>query len=227
MPVFDQPHVKRGSFAPIQMEFPVFQFALVASCLLCVSCVSSEGKEEIISSSQNEIHFLEKLSKFASFLPAKSCSKLGWRCKVLVQGEKRDLLTDALPEAQKVKLPGVKAEIFTIESDEQPHGVLYRRDRRSHSIFFKQPLRKGCSWKCCLLMGKSAWGETTALPILQLCQGVKEGVLKSVRKCLFPHFHLSVQFLLSGVTAVQQKSVCDNAEQTTKVVKPRELDYCS
>lgn len=179
MPVFDQPHIKRGSFSPMQMEFSVFQFAPVASCLLCVNCMSSEAKERIISSSQNEIHFLDKLSKFVSLLSAKSCSKLGWRCKVLVQGEKRDLLTDALPEARKVKLPGVKAEIFTVESNEQPHDVLYRRDRRSH-IFFKQPLRKGCSWKCCLLMGKSAWGETTALSMLQLCQS--EG--RSSEKCL-------------------------------------------
>ncbi|XP_059706118.1 potassium channel subfamily K member 13 isoform X3 [Haemorhous mexicanus] len=68
------------------MEFPVFQFEPVASCLLCVNCVSSEAKEEIISSSQNEIHFLEKLLKFASFLSAKSCSKLDWRCKVWIQG---------------------------------------------------------------------------------------------------------------------------------------------
>lgn len=119
MPVFDPPHIKRGSFSPIQMEFPVFQFAPVASCLLCVNCVSSEVKEEIISSSQNEIFFFEKLSKFASFLSAKRCSKLGWSCKVLEQGEKRNSSTGTLPEAQKVKLPGVKAGIFTIDSNEQ------------------------------------------------------------------------------------------------------------
>lgn len=118
VPVFDQPHIKRGSFSPIQMEFPVFQFAPVVSCLLCVNCVSSEVKEEIILSSQNEI-FLEQLSKFASFLSAKSSSKLGWRCKVLAQGGKRNLSTDTLAEAQKVKLSGVKAGIFTIDSNEQ------------------------------------------------------------------------------------------------------------
>lgn len=63
--------------------------------------------------------FFEKLSKFASFLSAKRCSKLGWRCKVLEQGEKRNSSTGTLPEAQKVKLPGVKAGIFTIDSNEQ------------------------------------------------------------------------------------------------------------
>lgn len=190
------------------MEFPVYQFARVASCLLCVSCVNSEAKEEIISSSQNEIHFLEKLSKFASFLSATSRSKLGWRCKVLVQDEKRNLSTDTLPEAQKVKLSGVKAGIFTTDNNEQSHGILYRRDRRSHSIFFKQPFRKACSWKCCLLMERSVWSETIPVSMLQPCRGVKEGVLKSVRKCPFPHFHLmSVQSLLSGVIAVQKKSV--------------------
>lgn len=120
VPVFDQPHIKRGSFSAIQMEFPVFQFAHVASCLLCLSCVNSEAKEEIISSSQNEIHFLEKLSKFASFLSATTHGKLGWRCKVLVQDEKRNLSTDTLPEAQKVKLSGVKAGIFTTDNNEQP-----------------------------------------------------------------------------------------------------------
>lgn len=94
MPVFDQPHIIKRSFSSIQMEFPVFQFELVASCLLCVN---SEAKEKIISSSQNELHFLEKWLNFASFLSAKSYGKLGWRCKVWIRGEK-------LPEAQKVKL---------------------------------------------------------------------------------------------------------------------------
>lgn len=110
-------------------------------------------------------------------------------------------------------------------SNHSYNGILYRRDR-SHSIFFKQPFRKGCSWKCCLLMERSVWSETIPVFMLQLCHGVKEGVLKSVRKCLFLHFHLSVQFLLSGVTAVQKKSVWDNAQQSTKVIKPRGLDYC-
>lgn len=98
----------------------------------------------------------------------------------------------------------MKAGIFIIDSNEQPHGVLYRRNRGSHSIFFKQPHRKDCSWKCCLLMGKSVWGETTAAFLLQLCHEVKEGVLKS---------HKVPVSSFSPVTAVPAKWSYSYAEE--------------
>lgn len=144
VPVFDHLRSKRG-FIFSSSSNGISCILVCACCLLPFLCelfISSEAKEEILSS-QNGVHFLEKLSKFASFLSARSHSMLIWRCKVLVQGEKRDLSTSALPEDQEVKFPGAKGEIFTAESDEQLHSILYARDRRSHSIFFKHP-REGC-----------------------------------------------------------------------------------
>lgn len=86
------------------------------------------------------------------------------------------------PEAQEVKFPWVKGEIFTGESDEQPHGILSRRGRRSHSNLFKQP-GEGCWREHRLLTRKSARGETAALSMLTAVgRGPKEGAQINARE---------------------------------------------
>lgn len=167
VPVFDQPHIKEGFFLLFKWNFQYFDLNLLLLVFSVWTVWAVRQRRKLYHLHKMRSHFLEKLLKFASILSAKIYSKLGWRCKVLIQDQKRNLSTDTLAEAQKIKLPGVKAGIFTIDSNEQPHGALYWRDRRSHSIFFEQSHRKGCLCKCCLLMWKSVWGETTTVSMLQ------------------------------------------------------------